>query len=167
MSNVAKQGEADEPRWLSDPEQAAWRAYLRASRALEVVLDQDLRDRGIGFSEYELISMLSEAVGGRMRMSALAELIVQSRSRVTHTASRLEDRGWVTREQCLDDRRGVELVLTESGRHEVEEMARVHVGSVRAHFIDLLSDRQLLEMGDAMTRVYHSATGTSMDDPIH
>ena len=33
--------------------------------------------------------MLSEQPGGRMRMSALAELIVQSRSRVTHTANRL------------------------------------------------------------------------------
>lgn len=164
---MSMQGDRDAPRWLSEGEQAAWRAYLRATRALEVVLDKDLQDRGIGFSEYELISMLSESPGGRMRMSALADLIVQSRSRVTHTASRLEGRGWVTREQCVDDRRGVELVLTDSGRREVEEMARVHVGSVRAHFIDLLSDVQIQELGEAMTKVYHSATGTPMDDPIH
>ena len=42
-------------------------------------------------------------------------MVVQSRSRLTHTAKRLEDRGWVTREQCPDDKRGVELVLTTGG----------------------------------------------------
>ncbi len=70
---------------------------------------------GLQLSEYEIISMLSESPNHRLRMSELAAMVVQSRSRLTHTAKRLEDRGWVTREQCADDKRGVELVLTPAG----------------------------------------------------
>jgi DNA-binding MarR family transcriptional regulator len=142
-----------EPRWLSDEEQRHWRAYLRGSRLLEVALDRDLQSQGVQLSEYELISMLSEAPGERLRMSVLAELIVQSRSRVTHTAARLEKRGWVRREACLEDRRGVELVLTDAGRAAVERMARVHVESVRRHLLDAMPAEEFAQLGRAMQRI--------------
>ena len=97
--------------------------------------------------------MLSEAEDGRMRMSALADLVVQSRSRVTHTASRLEKRGLVRREACVEDGRGVDLVLTEEGREAIERLARGHVESVRRHFIDLLTADQVTALGSAMAVV--------------
>jgi len=83
---------------------------------LEEALDRDLQEHGLQLTEYEIISMLSESPCHRLRMSELAELVVQSRSRLTHTATRLEKRGWVVREPCENDRRGVELVLTPEGR---------------------------------------------------
>ena len=102
-------------RWLSADEQSSWRAYLRANRELDVALDRDLQSVGVSLSEYELLSMLSEAADQRLRMSALADLIVQSRSRVTHTAARLERRGWVRRTPAPDDGRGVLLEVTDEG----------------------------------------------------
>lgn len=144
---------AVQTRWLTDSEQRAWRAYLRASRLLEVALDRALSPSGTQLSEYEVISMLSEAPGGRLRMSTLADLVVQSRSRITHTAARLEKRGWVVREACLDDRRGVELVLTEEGRAAVDLIATQHVDSVRSCLIDNLEPAEFLALGHAMQKV--------------
>lgn len=148
MSEVAR-----EPRWLTDQEQVAWRAYLHGARLLEVALDADLAEYGVSLSEYEILSMLSEAEGVRMRMSALADLVVQSRSRVTHTASRLERRGLVTREACLEDGRGVELTLSDAGRETIERLSRLHVESVREHFVDLLTPEQFRAVGEAMALV--------------
>jgi DNA-binding MarR family transcriptional regulator len=141
------------PRWLSAEEQEAWRAYLRASRLLEAALDRDLQSHGVQLSEYEIISMLSEAPGRRLRMSGLADLVVQSRSRLTHTAARLEKRGWVRRESCLEDRRGVELVLTDRGLEAVREMAQVHIESVRRNIVDTMSAEQFAGLGAAMAAV--------------
>ncbi len=152
---------ATDTRWLTEPEQQAWRAYLRGSRLLEVALDRDLARHGIQLSEYELVSMLSEAPGARMRMSALADLVIQSRSRVTHTAGRLEARGWVRREACLDDRRGVELVLTEEGREALERIAPEHVASVRAHLVDAMSPEEFLALGRAMGAVRDEIVATT------
>ena len=142
-----------EPRWLSEPEQDAWRAYLHGSRLLEVALDADLSGVGVSLPEYEILSMLSEAEGGRMRMSTLADLVVQSRSRVTHTASRLEKRALVTRQPSVEDGRGVELVLTDEGRETIVRLARVHVESVREHLLDLLTPEQFEQLGAAMSIV--------------
>src|SRR5699024_4495203 len=83
--------------WLDEQQQDHWRAYLRGSRLLERDLVEDLAPSNVQLTEYVLLSMLSEAPGQRMRMSRLADLIIQSRSRVTHTATRLEKRGWVER----------------------------------------------------------------------
>lgn len=155
-------------RWLTQQEQQAWRAYLRAHRELQVALDRDLTDFGLSLPEYELLSMLSEQDGDRARMSVLADLVVQSRSRVTHTAKRLEQRGWVRREPTPEDGRGVALALTSAGRRMVEDVAPVHVESVRANFIDLLTDDQLGTLHDAFAQVRaHLVPGARTDDEIH
>ena len=140
-------------RWLSDAEQASWRAILRGTRLLERALDDALDEPGLQLSEYEIISMLSESANHRLRMSELASMVVQSRSRLTHTAKRLEDRGWVTREQCADDKRGVELVLTAGGLAAVRAIAKVHVQSVRDNLVDIMTPEQFQAIGDAMAIV--------------
>ncbi|MDC5696427.1 MarR family transcriptional regulator [Intrasporangium calvum] len=140
----------DDVKWLSESEQRSWRAILRGTRLLETALDNALHESGLQLSEYEIISMLSEHPSQRLRMSELAAMVVQSRSRLTHTAKRLEARGWVAREQCLGDRRGVELVLTPSGRQAVEDIAKVHVQSVRDNIVDIMTAEQFKAIGDAM-----------------
>jgi len=141
------------PRWLDADELDAWRGYLRASRLLEAVLDQDLHAHGLQLSEYEIISVLSDQPTRRLRMSEIAEVVVQSRSRLTHTAGRLEKRGWVRREVCEGDRRGVELVLTEAGLAEITRMAPTHVVSVRRNLLDHVSREEFLALGRAMAAI--------------
>lgn len=149
-----------ETHWLNSDEQAAWRHYLRASRALEMALDRELVNHGMSLAEYEILSMLSEAEGRRLRMSALATLVVQSRSRITHTATRLQRRGWVERQACLSDSRGVELVLTEGGLQALLLAAPLHVEGVRRHLVDAMPPEQFQVVGDAMRRVHESIDTT-------
>lgn len=152
-----------EELWLTHEQQHAWRSYLRASRNLEVRLDNELQSVGLSFAEYELLSMLSEAANGRMRMSALADIIVQSRSRVTHTANRLERRSWVTRSNAPDDRRGVLIELTPSGAETVRRASRLHVRGVREHFIDQIDPGDLPVLGKAMDQVRRHLTGSDCE----
>lgn len=147
---MAEGSQTDDVRWLDDAEQASWRAVLRGTRLLERALDLALREHGLQLSEYEIISMLSESDTHRLRMSDLADMVVQSRSRLTHTAKRLEERGWVIRQPCLDDRRGVELVLTPAGLVQIEAMAGVHLQSVRDHVTDIMTREQFQRLGDTM-----------------
>ncbi|MFC5043569.1 MarR family winged helix-turn-helix transcriptional regulator [Ornithinimicrobium kibberense] len=97
--------------------------------------------------------MVAEAPDRRRRMAELADLVVQSRSRVSHTASRLERRGWVRRLPTADDRRGVVLSLTDEGYAVVRRLAPVHVASVRAALLDHLDRDHLLAHGEQMRRV--------------
>ena len=155
-----------QPQWLDAQEQDVWREYLRASRLLESALDHDLQAHGLQLSEYEILSMLSEQPERRLRMSVIAELVVQSRSRLTHTAGRLESRGWVRREACEGDRRGVELVLTDTGFAEIVRMAPTHVASVRANVVDHLSREDFLALGRAMVRISKGILSTDVCDEV-
>ena len=140
--------------WLDDEQQHAWRHYIRGSRALETVLDSELQSTaGMSLSEFELLAVLSEAPERVLRMSTLADLIVQSRSRVTHTANRLERRGWVERRAAVGDGRGVELLLTDSGMDAVVHAAQVHLSGVRSHLVEVLSRSDLLALGESMKKV--------------
>src|SRR4051812_38924839 len=140
---------AGEPRWLDVEEQKAWRAWLYSSLLLQDRLDRELtHTTGISHAYYEILVQLSEAPGRALRMSELADRSLSSRSRLSHAASRLEERGWLRRQVCADDGRGLLAVLTDEGFAALEAAAPVHVESVRTHLFDQLSPAQVAAMRD-------------------
>jgi DNA-binding MarR family transcriptional regulator len=124
--------------WLTEDEQRAWRIHLDVSRLLMYQLERDLQPFGLTNNDYEILVNLSEAEDRRMRMSDLAKSTLQSKSRLSHQITRMENAGLVRRENCESDRRGLYAVLTDQGWSTMSEVAPRHVASVRAHFIDLI-----------------------------
>ena len=74
-------------------------------------------------------------------MSELAEQVFVSRSRLTYRVDRLTEVGFVVREECQDDRRGLWAILTETGRQAVD--GRRRGSSQRPAPADLRPDRRL------------------------
>lgn len=134
-------------RWLDEEQQQSWRAFLDAvqvlQRGLEVQLQEDA-DMPHGY--YELLVRLSEAPERRLRMSALADASVSSRSRLSHAVAQLEQRGWVRREACPQDRRGQVAVLTDEGFAALAAAAPGHVEAVRRLLVDRLTPAQLRQL---------------------
>jgi DNA-binding MarR family transcriptional regulator len=132
------------PRWLSSEEQRAWRAYIESSKVLFDALDRQLqRDADMPHAYYEILVRLSDADDRSLRMSELADRTLSSRSRLSHAVARLEERGWVVREDCATDRRGQIARLTDEGFATLAAAAPGHVVAVREILIDLLTAEQL------------------------
>jgi DNA-binding MarR family transcriptional regulator len=152
-----------EPRWLDEEEQRAWRAFLGGTRLLFDTLDRELqRDAGMPHTYYEILVLLSEAPGRRMRMSQLADAMLASRSRLSHAAARLEEAGWLRRVGCGTDRRGQFAELTDEGFAALEAAAPGHVDGVRRHLFDALTREQvgqLAAIGEALLSKLDGATG--------
>jgi DNA-binding MarR family transcriptional regulator len=139
--------------WLDAEQQLAWRAWLEGAALLDDALGRDLVEVGLTFSEYDILVQLSEQEDRSLRMSELAGLVLHSRSRLTHTVSRMEARGLVRREPCEEDKRGVRCTMTEKGMQTLVAAAPHHVGSVRAHLVDVLDREEFLALGAAMAKV--------------
>lgn len=144
---------AGSPRWLSNEEQRIWRAYLLGSARLSERLDADLRDYGLDLGEYEILVTLSESPDRRVRMSELADAVHQSRSRLTHTISRMEATELVERQSCPTDRRGVWAHLTDQGFALLETAAPQHVEAVRRHFVEAMDEQDYRALGRAFAAV--------------
>ncbi|MFV0129426.1 MarR family winged helix-turn-helix transcriptional regulator [Streptomyces sp. HMX112] len=152
-----------EPRWLSDEEQAVWRAYLHATTLLEDHLDRQLqRDAGMPHVYYGLLVQLSQAPRRRMRMTELAKGAKITRSRLSHAVARLEKSGWVRREDCPSDKRGQNALLTDEGYQVLRRSAPGHVAAVRQAIFDRLTGEQVAQLGEIM-RVM--AEGLQPSDP--
>lgn len=146
-----------ETDWLDSDQQRSWRAFLVGTTLLMERLDRDLREHhGLSLPEYEILVRLSEAPGHRMRMAELADSVSHSRSRVTHTVSRMERAGHVTRGACVSDGRGVEAILTSHGAAALAAAAPTHVAGVRTFLVDLADEDDFAAMG----RVFNAVTDT-------
>ena len=149
----------DEPRWLDEQEDRAWRGYRRMRRLLDLELARELmQDAGLSEPDYDVLSDLSETPEQRLRLSELADRMLWSRSRLSHHISRMQQRGLVTREECATDGRGSVVVLPPAGRQAVEAAAPGHVAAVRRHLIDRLTPAEVSALGTLSQRVIDHLT---------
>ena len=146
-------------RWLSDDEQRVWRDFMEAVNMVRGHVDTQLqRDSGMPHTYYEVLAVLSEAPGRTLRMSELAQRCRSSRSRLSHAVARLEDNGWVRRDNCVTDKRGAFAILTEEGFAALDSAARGHVGAVREALFDALTPEQVAALGEISAAIRDKLT---------
>jgi DNA-binding MarR family transcriptional regulator len=155
-------------RWLDEEEQRVWRSFLQATRELFDALDRQLQtDAGMPHAYYEILVRLSEAPERTLRMSDLARSLWSSRSRLSHAVARLEERGWIHREACPDDRRGQFAVLTDDGFAALAAAAPGHVEAVRTHLLDPLTAEQVDQLGAISRAIASGANRTAANaEPV-
>lgn len=160
----------DEPRWLNDTQQHAWRALrVLVNRGLPQ-LQRTFRDNDMLMIEYGILAALSEAPDAEMRLSDLANLADSSQSRLTRRMRRLMARGDVKTRDSSDDRRVTYAELTATGRRRLQTIAPQHAEDVQRLIFDHLDPDQTSAFADALATVastlcdhdhFHAANETS------
>jgi DNA-binding MarR family transcriptional regulator len=127
---------------------------LRAHSSLTRELDAELRARhDLPLSSYEVLLFLATAPEGAMRMSELAESVLLSRSGLTRLVDRLERAGFVERQECEEDARGLLAVITDEGRELFEKARPTHLAGVRRLFLDRFSEEEQRTLGGLFDRL--------------
>ena len=141
-------------RWLDADQQRSWRALVMGTTLLMDRLDDELRrEFDLSLVEYEILVRLSERDNRQLRMAQLADALAHSRSRVTHTVTRMERSGLVVRSTSPDDGRGILCTMTQRGYDLLVRVAPVHVTGVREHLVDLASAEDFEALGRVMNAV--------------
>jgi len=140
---------------LTDEERGIWRSFVVMNFAINRALDAELRiQSGLTLPEYEVLWELTQAPENRLRMRELAKHLLFTRSGVTRLIDRLEDAGYVERDDVDNDGRGVFASLTKAGFGAFEDAAVDYIASLRRHFFeplrsDLPTMRKLLARLDS------------------
>ena len=137
----------DEVRWLTADQLRAWVGLLSVAELLPAALDSQLRrDAGMTHFDYQVLAMLSEAPGRRLRMTTLAQRTSATLPRLSHVVERLEGRGLVRRTPDADDARVTNAHLTDEGWATLVATAPGHVATARALVVDALTDDQVSQL---------------------
>ena len=130
-----------------DPRLDAWRGFVHAHARLTRRLDEELQAaHRLSLAEYDALLQLANAPGRRLRMSALADRVLLSRSGITRLVDRLVAAGMVERTTCTTDARGAEAALTPAGLERLRSASAIHLDGVRRLFLDVVTadEREVL-----------------------
>lgn len=96
-----------------------WRDVLALHARTTCELDRALHPHGLGASDFEVLDVLAEGAAedgpASWRVQELAGRVHLSQSALSRLVARLEKDGLVLRGMCPEDRRGVQVRLTEKG----------------------------------------------------
>ncbi|MFH0178602.1 MarR family winged helix-turn-helix transcriptional regulator [Streptomyces cacaoi] len=140
--------------WLSEPEQHAWRSFIRMQEKLVGRLGREVQaESGLSTADYGVLVHLTEVPEGRLRVLELARVVEWEKSRMSHHINRMAKRGLVVREDCPTDARVSFVVVTPAGREALATAAPRHVEAVRRLFIDPLSPAELAMLAQISNRI--------------
>src|SRR6476619_6825981 len=155
MSHKTKRRSGSALEALTPGQQRAWLAYMRVQLRLTYEMNRQLQsDSNLSLSDYHVLNALRLAPGGRMRITALAAQIGWERSRLSHHARRLQQRGLVDSRLAPADRRATEITLTDQGWDEITVASPGHFELVRQLFFDGLPDELLDPLAAGLESVY-------------
>lgn len=132
----------------------AWRVYFettaRAQDAMEAVLR---KGAGVTLAEYNVLVLLQEAKGHRLRFKDLAAKMSFSKSRLSYQVKVLEKRGLICRGEVEGDARGVYVQLTEEGWRTFLEAGKLHARQVEQLMLNELSTGEAEVIERVFTRL--------------
>lgn len=143
---------AERPLSAAVTKSAAWRSYFETTALLTAELERRMKaESGIDFGDFNLLLVLSEAPGQRLRLGELAKAVAFAPGRLTYRIDQLVTRGLVRRETCEGDRRGFEAVLTTEGHRALRRARPIHARHVNELLLDHVTDDQAQVLLDVFT----------------
>lgn len=129
---------------LTKTQKTAWTNYQRLRLRLAERVNRELAEKtGLSEADFDILTALIESPDDTMRALELRCGLEWEKSRLSHQIKRMEKRGFVTREECLEDNRGTVIRITDTGRKLATE-AKYHYEQVVKHYvIDVLTADQL------------------------
>jgi DNA-binding MarR family transcriptional regulator len=132
--------------------QEAYLALLRTADDLRRRVSLVLEPAGVTLQQYNVLRILRGAGTEGLPTLAIGERMIERTPGVTRLIDRMEEKGWVMRERCLDDRRRVWCRITDRGMRLLEPLD-AQVNAVDDSLEDVLDVHELAALIDKLDRL--------------
>lgn len=134
----------------------SWRGVLFANAKVLHAVESALQEHsGMSLATMDALGRLFDALDQRLRMQELQGRSLFTPSGMTRLIDRMEEAGYVTRENVPGDRRGVLVVLTSEGARTYEEALDKHRADIEREFGSRLSTEQHQAVAAALDQFWH------------
>ncbi len=143
---------------VHDSHLSAWRHFLQLHAHLINQIDKRLSDaQCIPLNWYDVLIELYDVPSQRLRMSDIAGRVVLTRSGLTRLVDRLEEVGYIVREQDPQDKRGFFIVLQASGIEAMRQAWKVYEPAIKELFAQYLSEEEVEVMSKLLERILRNS----------
>ena len=138
---------------IDDEQLAVWRAFLNAHARVTRAIGRDLAEAGLpDLGWYDLLWTLYRQPGRSLRVKELADEVVLSPTAMSRFVDRVEAAGCVRRDPDPDDRRALQVTLTDEGVALLRRMWPVYAAGIERHFAAHLESASLRETLERLSR---------------
>ena len=132
--------------------QEAYLALLRTADDSRRYISRVLEPAGVTLQQYNVLRILRGAGRDGLPTLSIVERMVDRTPGITRLIDRMEEKGWVTRARCTEDRRRVWCRITSEGLHLLAELDEP-VREVDDSFTDVLDDHELATLVGYLDRL--------------
>jgi DNA-binding MarR family transcriptional regulator len=119
---------------------ALWQSFLAVHRGIvEQLADEMLTEHQLPLEWFDVLVHLADLPGLRARQKELRDRLLLSESGVSRLLARMEKAGVISRSTAGDDRRGMEITVTEAGQAALLAAIDSHLQLVASLFTDRLT----------------------------
>lgn len=123
---------------ITSNELKAVTVILRASQAIQEVIRKDVANYGLNPTEFACLELLYHK--GDQPIQMIGKRVLISSSSITYVVDKLEQKNYVRRQGCPEDRRVIYAVLTSEGKALMDEIFPQHAIKIEEVFTDLNAD---------------------------
>ncbi|MDE3008364.1 MAG: MarR family transcriptional regulator [Acidobacteriota bacterium] len=102
---------------------------------------------------FDVLLQLRRTPDGRLKMNQIADAIVHSTGGTTRLIDRLEESGYVRRENCPSDRRAIYVAITDAGNAKLDEALNVHLAFLDENLATRLSDAERETLSELLNKL--------------
>ena len=111
---------------------------MQASKAIHDRIKEEMTKNKLGITEFSVLEVLYQK--GKQTIQQIGNCILVSSGSMTYVIDKLEQRGLLCRNACLDDRRVIHVTLTDDGNDLMNEIMPKYHEFVNQMFDSLYSD---------------------------
>ncbi|MGH7801643.1 MAG: MarR family winged helix-turn-helix transcriptional regulator [Thermodesulfobacteriota bacterium] len=139
---------------LTNIETEAWVGLVKSQQLLLDKVEAELKRHGLPpLSWYDVLLELDLKSAGKLRFNEIRKRVLLRKYNVTRLLYRLEGKGFVRRETCSEDGRGIYAVITKKGRDLRRRMWPVYREVVRKHFLSHFNANEINQLAEFLRRV--------------
>ena len=101
-----------------DPRIKAFTVFIKSSQSVQKLIKQDFLKKEINLSEYAVMEILYHR--GDQPIQSIGRRVLMGGGSITYVIDKLEDKGFLYRKPCPEDRRKMFACITDAGSEYME-----------------------------------------------
>ncbi|HDY75340.1 MAG TPA: MarR family transcriptional regulator [Candidatus Marinimicrobia bacterium] len=134
---------------------------VRTGRSMKKALDINLTENGVTSTQQHVLSVLGDEDG--ISLSAIGRRIFLDKPAMTGLADRMEKDGLVERKRSPEDRRVIQLLLTEKGRKVLKKCENI-VNETDEQLVSVLSGDELKSFREMLVKIWKNAKSNTNNE---